>query len=183
MSDTRDILKDPIQIIKEIENQLEENTNKKIEEIEKELEEGIKREQKEAKEKIDQIQKEFEDKKEALTNYRTRIAKFEDNITNIKEQEKKHLDKAIQFLKEIKNLSVQILEELKKATELVKRLEKLDQATKGKIAVFKKDFEEKFTITNEGLEIKDDEEIALEQERLKLEKIMELLQINEINEQ
>jgi len=175
MSKNNDILKDPIPIIEKIESQLEEILNKKKEEIEKELEERIKQEKEEAKKKIDQIEKELEDEKEALINYRTTLAEFENNKANIKSQIKEHLDKAIQSLTEIETRTAQTLEELKKVSELNQKLEELRHAAEEKAAVLKKDIEEKFGIVAEGLDTKEHEEVDLEQELAKLKKIKELL--------
>ena len=175
MPKNNNILKDPTPIIEEIENQLEEVLNKKKEEIEKELEERIIQDKKEAKKKIDQIEKELEDEKEALIDYRTLFAEFENNRADIKNQKKEHLDKAIQFLREIETLTAQSIKEIQKVSELDQKLEEFHQAAKEKAAVLKNDLEEKFGIMAEGLEIDEDDEIDLEQERAKLKKIKELL--------
>lgn len=177
MTEAHDIKKDPIQIIEEIKNQLEEIIHKKKEEIEKELDGRINQVQKEAKEKIDQIVKELEEKKGALINYRTTFATFEENKANIESLKKEHLDKAIQFLRGIKILAEQSLEELKQMSDLDQKIDELTHTAKEKIAAIKKDLEEKSGIVTEGLEIKDDEEIELEQDRAKLDKIKKLLVI------
>ena len=110
-----------------------------------------------------------------MINYRTTFATFEDDKATMENKKKEHLDKAIQFLRGIKILAEQSLEELKKVSELDQKLEELNHTAKEKIAVIKKDLEEKFGIVTEGLKIKDDEEIELEQDRAKLDKIKELL--------
>ena len=181
MSKKNDILTDPILYIEKIENQLDEVIQKKKKDVEKELEKRILKEKIEAKKKIDQIEKEFESKKEAFVNYRTALAEIENNKANIKNQKKEHLEKAIQFLKEIKTLTAKSLDELKKMSELDKKLEELNQTVKEKATTFKKDLEEEFKIKAEGPEIegledmKDQEEIDLVKDREKLKKIIELL--------
>jgi hypothetical protein len=181
MSKKNDIITDPILYIKKIENQLDEVIQKKKKDVEKELEKRIQKEKIEAKRKIDQIEKEFAGKKEAFENYRTALAEIENNKTNIKNQKKEHLEKAIQFLKEIKTLTAKSLDELKKMRELDKKLEEINQTIKEKATTFKKDLEEEFKIEAEGREIegqedmKDQEEIDLAKDREKLKKIIELL--------
>lgn len=197
MSESNDILKDPILYIEEIEHQLDEVIHKKKEDVEKNLEIRIQKEKTEAQEKIEQIEKEFVGKKEALVNYRTTFSEFKNNKTNIKSQHKKHLDKAIHLLKEIENLTAQSLEELRKACELDQKLEELDRTAMEKAATFKKDLDEEFEIEIERPEIeepeetkvpeeikdqekiKDQEEIDLVKEREKLKQIVELLRTKE----
>ncbi|TEU04781.1 MAG: hypothetical protein E3J22_06655, partial [Candidatus Aminicenantes bacterium] len=158
MSESNDILKDPILYLEEIEHQLDEVIHKKKEDIEKNLEIRIEKEKTEAQQKIEQIEKEFVGKKEALGDYRTTFSEFENNKINIKSQHKKHLEKAMQLLKEIENLTTQSLEELKKAIELDQKLEELDRTAMEKAATFKKDLEEEFEIEPEGPEIEEPEE-------------------------
>jgi len=181
MSKNNDILTDPILYIQKIANQLDEVIQKKKKDIEKELEKRIQKEKIEAKKKIDQIEKEFEGKKEALVNYRTAFAEIENNKANIKNQKKEHLEKTIQFLKEIETLTAKSLDELKKMSELDKKLEELNQTVKEKATASKKDLEEEFESEAEDPEIeeqkemKDQEEIDLAKDQEKLKKIIELL--------
>lgn len=181
MSKNNDILTDPILYIQKIANKLDEVIQKKKKDIEKELEKRVQKEKIEAKKKIDQIEKEFEGKKEALANYRTAFAEIENNKANIKNQKKEHLEKTIQFLKEIETLTAKSLDELKKMSELDKKLEELNQTVKEKATTSKKDLEEEFESEAEDPEIeeqkemKDQEEIDLAKDREKLKKIIELL--------
>ena len=175
MPKNKEIIEDPTPIIEEVENQLEKIFNKKKQEIEKELEGKIQKEKEEAKKKIDQIEKELEDEKEALVNYRTTLAEFENNKEETKNRIKEHIDKAVQSLTEIDTLTAQTLEELKKVGELNQKLEEFHRATEEKTAILKKDLEEKFGIVTEGLETKELENVDLKQELTKLKKIKELL--------
>ena len=197
MSDSDDILKDPLLYIEEFEHQLDEIIHKKKEDIEKNLEARIHKEKSEARQKIEQIEKEFVGKKEALVDYRTAFSTLEGNKTNIQSHHKEHLEKAIKYLKEIEKLTAQSLEELKKAIELDQKLEELTQTATEKAAAFKKDLEEGFEIEIERPEIKepeetkepeeirepevtrDQEEIDLAKEREKLKQIVELLRTKE----
>jgi len=175
MPKNKEILEDTTSIIEEVENQLEKIFKKKKQEIEEELEGKIQQEKKEAERKIHQIEKELEDEKEALVNYRTTLAEFENNKADTKSQIKGHIEKAVQSLTEIDTLTAQTLEELKKVIELNQKLEEFHQAAKEKTAILKKDLEEKFGIVTEGLEEKELENVDLKQELTKLKKIKELL--------
>ena len=175
MQKNKEILEDPALIIEDVENQLEKIFNKKKQEIEEELEGKIQQERKEAEKKVHQIEKELEDEKEALVNYRTTLAEFENNKADTKSQIKEHIDKAVQSLTEIETLTAQTLEELKKVGELNQKLEEFYHATEEKTAILKKDLEEKFGIVAEDLEEKELEDVDLKRELAKLKKIKELL--------
>jgi hypothetical protein len=175
MPKNNEIVEGSAPIIEDVENQLEKIFNKKKQEIEKELEGKIQREKEGAKKKIDQIEKELEDEKEALVNYRTTLAEFENNKADTKSQIKEHIDKAVQSLTEIDTLSAQTLQEIKRVSELNQKLEEFHRAAEEKTASLKKDLEEKFGIVTEGLETKELESVDLKQELTKLKKIKELL--------
>lgn len=170
-------LKESALIIEDIEGLLEETISKKKEEIEKELEERVRQEKEEAEKRIGQIESEFAEEKQALTNYRTTIREYENNKVNLKNQLEEHLNKTVQFQKEIENLTAQTLEELKRVSELNQELKVLHKVAEETAAVLKKDLEEKFGIAAEGLKTDEHEEIGLnlEQELAKLKKIKELL--------
>ena len=175
MPKNKENLEDQIPGIKEVENQLERIFSKKKQEIETELEGKIQKEKEEAENKIDQIEKELEEEKEALVNYRTALAEFESNKEETKNQIKEHIDKAVQSLAEIDTLTAQTLEELKKVAELNQKLGEFHRAAEEKTESLKKDLEEKFGIVTEGLETKELEHVDLKQELTKLKKIKELL--------
>ena len=177
MGKKKDALKESALIIEDIEGRLEETISKKKEEIEKELEERLRQEKEEAKKRIEQVEEDFAEQKQALTNYRATIKEYENNKVNLKNHLEDHLVKAVQFQKEIENLTAQTLEELKKVGELNKELERFHKEIEEKTAVLKKDLEEKFGIAAEGLKTDEYEEIGLnlEQELAKLKKIKELL--------
>ena len=175
MSKNNDTLQDPILIVEEIVNELEEVINKKKEEIEKDLEKRIQREKNKAKKKLDQIEKDLEVKKDELINYRTAFAEFENNKANIRSQKKAHLEKAIQCLRKIETLTAQGLEELSKMSELDQKFDEITHTVREKAETFKRELEEKFGDVAEKVETQENEETYLEQERKKLRKIRELL--------
>ncbi len=175
MQKNKELLEKPPPTIEDVENQLEEIFNKKKQAIEEELEGKIQQEKKEAEKKVHQIEMDLKDEKEALVNYRTTLAEFENNKAATKSQIKEHIDKAVQSLTEIETLTAQTLEELKKVGDLNKKLEKFHHATEEKTAILKKDLEKKFGIVAEDLEIKELEDVDLKRELAKLRKIKELL--------
>ncbi len=175
MRKNKEILENPAPIIEDVENQLENIFNKKKQAIEEELEGKIQQERIEAEKRVHQIEKELVDEKEALANYRTTLAEFENNKAATKIKIKEHIDKAVQSLTEIETLTAQTLEELKKVGELNQKLEGFHHATEEKTAILKKELEEKFGIVAEDLEIKEIEDVDLKQELAKLKKIKELL--------
>lgn len=177
MGNNKDVLKESASVIEEIEDRLEETISKKKEEIEKELEERLRQEKEEAKQRIEQIEKEFVEEKQALTNYRATIKEYENNKANLKNLLEEHLNKAVQFQKEIENITAQTLEELKNVSELNQKLEDLYKEAEEKAVVLKKTLKEKFGIAAEVLKASEYEEVELnlEQELAKLKKIKELL--------
>ncbi len=175
MQKNKEILEEQSPIIKDVENQLENIFNKKKQEIEEELEGKIQHDKKEAEKKVHQIEKDLKDEKEALVNYRTALAEFENNKADTKSQIKEHIDKAVQSLTEIETLTALTLEELKKVGALNQKLEEFHHVTEEKTAILKKDLEDKFGIVAEELEIKELEDVDLKRELAKLKKIKELL--------
>lgn len=177
MGKPKDTAKESTMIIEEIKGQLGEALAKKKQEIESELEERIKKEKEEAQKRLAQIEKEFEEEKKALKNYRDTIKEFENNQAKLKEKIKGHLDKAIKFQTEIEKLTAQTLEELKEVSELNQKLDELNKEAEEKATALKKELEDRFGIvaevmkTNEHREL----EVNLEQELAKLRKIKELL--------
>jgi hypothetical protein len=182
MPENNKILKDPSRILEDAEDQLEKIFNQKKQEIETELEGKIQQEKEEAKKKIDQIEKELEDEKRALSSYQAALAEFENNKEDTKTQIKEHLAKAVQSLAEIDTLTSQTLQELKKVNELNQKLEEFHHAAEEKTAILKKDLQERFGIVTEGLETSELEDVDLKQELTKLQRIKELLSSKETPE-
>lgn len=177
-----DIIQELTLAIEKIEYELEEVINKKKEEIERDLEKRILQEKEKAKKKIDQIQEELEIKKDEIINYRAAFAEFENNKTDIRNQKKMHLEKAIQYLRKIETLAAQSLEELKEISELDQKLDEITQTVKEKAEIFKKDLQEKIEVAAEEAEGEGNEEIELKKERERLRKILELLRKTETSE-
>ncbi|MFP4083112.1 MAG: hypothetical protein ACLFVG_10215 [Candidatus Aminicenantes bacterium] len=177
MGDERNSLKESASVIKEIEDRLEEAISRKKEQIEKELEERINREKEEAKKQIDQIEKEFDEEKQALKTYRDTVDEYENNRAALNKQIKEHLNKAVRFQKEIETLTARTLEELRRVEELSLKLETLQKEAEEKASGLKRNLEEKFGIAAEALKTNEykDVRLDLEKELAKLRKIKELL--------
>ena len=163
-------------IVDEIEKQLEEALTKRKAEVEKDLEERIQREKEEAQKRIEEIDKELAEEKDALTNFKTLLAEFETNKSELKKQIKEHINNAIQFQTDIETLTGQTLEELKKVRELNQQFEELQQDTGKRVSELKDKLEDKFGIVAEVPDTElDESELNLDQELAKLRKIKDLL--------
>jgi len=171
-----------VSIIEEIENQLEEILSRKKESIEKELEEKIRREKEEAQKRIQAIEEELSEEKQTLSTYRALFAEFEEKKQEIKTQIKDHLARAIELQSQIENMTAQTMNELKVVSELNQELEKLHHEALEKATSLKKTLEEKYGIVAELPESNGDTEVGvdLKRELLKLKKIKELLESNEV---
>ena len=173
---------DSVAIIGEIENQLEEILVKKKESIEKEVEERIKREKEEAQRKIQAIEEELNQEKQTLSTYRQLFAEYEQKKQEIKTQIKDHLAKAIELQSQIENMTAQTMTELKVVSELNQELEKIHHESLEKATSLKRTLEEKYGIVAELPENNGDTEVGidLKRELVRLNKIKELLETNEV---
>lgn len=182
MSNHKDFLKESHSVLEEIENQLEEMLSQKKGEVEKDLEVRINKEKEEAQKRIENIEKDFSEEKEALSNYRAVFTEFESKKEKLKNQLKEHLDKAIQYQTEIETLTGKTLEELKKVNEMNQEVEKIQQEAEEKAATLKKELVEKYGIEAQIPENNQHEEMGfdLEDELSRLTKIKELLSKEEL---
>lgn len=177
MSKDNDYLNNSASILDEIENQLEDMLSQKKGEIQRELEEKITREKEEAKKKMESMEKEVEEEKQVLSNYRDVFTQFESKKENLKKQLKEHLDKAVQYQTEIEAITGKTLEELKIVNELSQEIEEIQQEAEEKAASIKRELEENYGIEAqipEGESYKE-MDFNLDEELAKLNKIKELL--------
>lgn len=174
---TNGILKESTSVIAEVEKQLERLLAKRKEEIDRELAEKINLEKEEARKRTEQIEKDFEKEREALSDYRAAISEFEAEKANLQGQIKEHFNQALHYQKLIEKMAGLTVEELGRVSLLNQKLDELRQKAELKMAFFRKDLEEKFGIVTEVPETIEKEEmtIDLEQELVKLKKIKELL--------
>jgi len=167
-------------VFDEIQQQLDHALAKKKEDLERDLEERIRKEKEETQKRMEELERELKEEKGTLVDFKTLLAEFESNKTELKKQIKDHIDKAINFQTEIETMTGQTLEELRKVSELNQKLEELQQETEAKVSTLKKTLEEKFGIVAEMPEREeyDGTEIDLDHELAKLRKIKELLNSN-----
>ena len=177
MANDQDFLKATSSIISGIEDQLREILTKKKEAVERDLEEKINLQKREAQSRMAQIEKELAEEREALDSYKEILSNFETDKNKIKREVKGHLDTAIEYQSEIKSLTAKTLRELEKVSELDQKLLIINHDATEKIAILKKDLEEKFGVVAKIPEIDDITSINfnLEAELQKLNKIRELL--------
>lgn len=177
MADDDSILKKSRFILEEIEEQLKTILSKKREEIEKELEEKIQKERDLARKKIDEIEQEMAAEKESLVSYREILSEFKVDNVSIKEQIRRHLDKAVEIQAEIEAKASMALEELKKVQDLSRKLEMLNQEAAQRMETHRSDLEKKYGV-GDGILDRDKKEEAvsqIENELERLSKIKELL--------
>lgn len=177
MANDQDFLKATSSIISGIEDQLREILAKKKEAVERDLEEKINLQKREAQSRMAQIERELAEEREALDSYKEILSNFETDKDKIKREVKEHLDKAIEYQAEIKSLTANTLRELEKVSELDQKLLIINHDATEKIAILKKDLEEKFGVVAKIPVIDDITSINfnLEAELQKLNKIRELL--------
>ena len=177
MANDQDFLKATSSIISGIEDQLREILNQKKEAVEKDLEEKINLQKREAQSRMAQIERELAQEREALDSYKEILSNFENDKDKIKNEVKGHLDKAMEYQAEIKDLIAKTLREFEKISELDQRLLIINHNATEKIAILKKDLEEKFGVVAKIPEISDITSLNfnLEAELQKLNKIKDLL--------
>lgn len=177
MANDQDFLKATSSIISGIEDQLREILAKKKEAVERDLEEKINLQKREAQSRMAQIERELAEEREALDSYKEILSNFETDKDKIKREVKGYLDKALEYQAEIKSLTAKTLRELEKVSELDQKLLIINHDATEKIAILKKDLEEKFGVVAKIPAIDDITSINfnLEAELQKLNKIRELL--------
>jgi hypothetical protein len=177
MANDQDFLKATSSIISGIEDQLREILNQKKEAVAKDLEEKINFQKREAQSRMAQIERELAQEREALDSYKEILSNFENDKDKIKNEVKGHLDKAKEYQAEIKDLVARSLRELDKISELDQRLLIINHDATEKIAILKKDLEEKFGVVAKIPEISDITSLNfnLESELKKLNQIRDLL--------
>jgi FtsZ-binding cell division protein ZapB len=178
MGHERDVLKEPTQVIQEIENQLDKLLQKKVDDIERDLAARISQEKEGAKRRKEEVEREFTKEKEALSEYRTVVRAAEEERSGLLDEARQHFDKAVRLQAEIESLAKATVDEIKKVTEIQQRIEDLRDRTAERAGFLKTDLRERFGIVAEVF----DEEVPaagldLDQELVKLRKIKELLAI------
>jgi len=172
------IFRDSSQVIQEIEDQLERILQKKFRDVDSELVERINREKEAARGRKEEIEREFDKEKTALTDYRVMVRDFEEQRAGLLNEARDRFQKVLKFQAEIENLAKSTVDEIKKVNEIQERLEGLRAKTSERAAFLKNDLKERFGIVAEVME----EEpkplgLDLDEELEKLRKIKDLLAI------
>ena len=178
MGQARVIPKDPAEVIQEIEGQLDQLLQRKIEDIEHDLAARLDREKEAARRRKEEVERQFVKEREALSEYRASVRASEDERAGLLEEARSHFDKILQLQSEIEGLAKATVEEIRKATELQERIEGLRERTAERAAFLKTDLRERFGIVAEALdESEKPAGLDLDRELVKLRKIKELLAI------
>jgi hypothetical protein len=172
------IFRDSSQVIQEVEDQLERILQKKFNDVDSELVERINREKEAARRRKEEIEREFEKEKSALTEYRVMVRDFEEQRAGLLNEARDRFQKVLKFQAEIETLAKSTVDEIKRVNEIQDKLEYLRTKTSERAAFLKNDLKERFGIVAEVME----EEpkplgLDLDQELEKLRKIKDLLAI------
>ncbi len=177
MSEIQETAVEVASVIQEIEKQLENVLSRRREDIESDLAARIQKEKEAAHKKLNDLEKEFQQEREALVEFRKMVAEVEAERSTILEEVRERIDRALQFQAEIENLSRRTAEEIRKVNDLHQKLESLRQQTAERAGFLKKDLREKFGIATEAPEQEDvaSREMDLDRELENLKRIRELL--------
>jgi uncharacterized membrane-anchored protein YhcB (DUF1043 family) len=172
------IFKDSAQVIQEVEGQLERILQKRFRDVDAELVERINREKEAARRRKEEIEREFDKEKTALTEYRVMVRDFEEQRAGLLNEARDRFQKVIKFQADIESLAKSTIEEIRRVNEIQEKLEDLRTKTSEKAAFLKNDLRERFGIV---AEVADEEpkplSLDLDQELEKLRKIKDLLAI------
>jgi hypothetical protein len=172
------IFRDSSQVIQEVEDQLERILQKKFRDVDSDLVERINREKEAARKRKEEIEREFDKEKTALTEYRSMVREFEEQRAGLLNEARDRFQKVLKFQSEIESLAKSTVEEIKRVNEIQERLEGLRTKTTERAAFLKNDLRERFGIV---AEVMDEEpkplDLDLDEELEKLRKIKELLTI------
>ena len=172
------IFRNSSQVIQEVEDQLERILQKKFRDVDSELVERINREKEAARRRKEEIERDFDKEKTALTDYRVMVRDFEEQRAGLLNEARDRFQKVLKFQAEIENLAKSTVDEIKRVNEIQERLEGLRTKTSERAAFLKNDLKERFGIVAEVME----EEpkplgLDLDEELEKLRKIKDLLAI------
>jgi hypothetical protein len=172
------IFRDSSQVIQEVENQLERILQKKFRDVDSELVERINREKEAARKRKEEIEREFEKEKTALSDYRVMVRDFEEQRAGLLNEARERFDKVLKFQAEIENLAKSTVDEIRRVNEIQERLEALRARTSERAAFLKNDLRERFGIVAEVMEEEPKPlSLNLDEELEKLKKIKDLLAI------
>jgi hypothetical protein len=162
--------------LQEVESELELLLKRRVGEIEQELEARILKEKEAARLRKEEIEREFQSERQALSEFRLMVREAEEERGACLEEIRERLKKVLHFQAEIESLTRSTVDEIRKLNEAQKKLEELRERTAEKAAFLKKDLRERFGIVAEILEEREiPVEIDLDREIDRLRRIKELL--------
>ncbi|MGZ5480018.1 MAG: hypothetical protein ACXWGZ_10520 [Candidatus Aminicenantales bacterium] len=172
------IFRDSSQVIQEVEDQLESILQKKFRDVDSDLVERINREKEVARKRKEEIERDFEKEKTALTEYRIMVHDFEEQRAGLLNEARDRFQKVLKFQAEIETLAKSTVDEIKRVNDIQERLEILRTKTSERAAFLKTDLRERFGIVAEVLEEEPKPlSLDLDVELEKLRKIKDLLAI------
>lgn len=177
MNEDSHLIKKPVSIIQEIENQLEEYLRRQREEIEKSLEERIQKERELARQQLAEIEQAVKREWLALEEYGRVWEQFEDRRQEILRKIRECLERIADRQQEIEKLTRATSEDVRAISKLHEELEELRRQSLEQAEVLKKGLEEKFGLRAEIPKPAETErpELDLTPELEKLRKVKELL--------
>ncbi|HAR35533.1 MAG TPA: hypothetical protein DCR87_01240, partial [Acidobacteria bacterium] len=177
MSKSEHLVKKPVSIIQEIENQLEDYLRRQREEIEKSLEERIQKERELARQQLAEIEQAVKKQWQALEEYGNVWEQFEGQRQEILQKIKDCLEKIAGRQKEIEELARATAEDIKALSQWQEELEELRRESMERAAFLKQGLEEKFGLKAERPQPAEAERLSLDltPELEKLKKVKELL--------
>jgi chromosome segregation ATPase len=178
MTPEDNFLEESAGIISEIESNLQQALQKRREEVERALEENIHKQKEAAEAGLAQIEREFENKREALKEFRSAVADIEKTRQSIQEELQGHFELAMRHQRDIENLTAQTLDELRTVNNLSLKLGRVWRETESKLAELRTKIRERFGLSLETAEHLETPEMVadLEREIQKLVKIKDLLE-------
>lgn len=179
MNEDSQLIKKPVSIIQEIENQLEDYLRRQKEEIEKSLEERIQKERELARRQLAEIEQAVKREWLALEEYGRVWEQFEDRRQEILRKIRECLERISGRQEEIEKLTRATSEDVRSIGQLHEELEELRQQSLAQAEILKKGLEEKFGLKAEIPRPEEAErpELDLTPELEKLRKVKELLLI------
>ena len=146
------IFRDSSQVIQEVEDQLERIFQKKFRDVDAEHVERINREKEAVRGRKEEIEREFDKEKTALTDYRVMVRDFEEQRAGLLNEARDRFQKVLKFQAEIENLAKSTVGEIKRVNEIQELLEGLRAKMSERAAFLKNDLKERFGIVAEVME-------------------------------
>lgn len=147
MPESVDVVAASESVIREIEAQLDGLLSRKRSDIEKALAARIRSEQEETRLKIESMEREFDQEKKSLHDYRTLVAEVEAERSGILDDIQDILKRALGLQSQIEALARKTVEEIQRVVSLQDKVEALRRKTAEQAGFLKKNLGEKYGIS------------------------------------